>query len=448
MVSLLQVSMRGRRSVRGRGPLHPSHRAASEGQTPAHGHKGAETTESNINITASEASKSLKSVMKLQRLLSEHKSSGAPGLHYSRWKKSRIFPMMVSKEMKNGCDYIKIASAHQDGAMVIEGSYFQTSYDTPSARKGLGKVLNHTSITRKLQARRKLRGSSSTSSPTGSEKGESEIQSASNGKKEKGQSKVSIRILGEREEEDRGSKVKSRKEDSQGELSERSSIALPIKDEKYLVLDPDRYGINETTVDSEVEQEDSDDEKKSQSEKESDMERESETDKELDRERRSEDYDDEQRSTVSEEAEAQESASKVFSCSTSSGSHAFTVQSSSTGRKSLDKFTEGAQDGKMSRSSIRPANYTSSASARGSREPGISALAPRSKGSRKEQDEGERASSEEDSYEGVMSRKSDGFQTAMSTVRAQLSVSVCSKEVGGEEDDEESENEASDSEEG
>nr|XP_023686709.1 protocadherin-15 isoform X2 [Paramormyrops kingsleyae] len=370
-----EVSMRGRRPMRGRGPPRPPQKVAFRGPPAAPELPGDEHVPGS-----SKAAKRLKSVMKLSKILSASKTTGQPSgalaPRHSPWKKARIFPMMFSKDKKDGRDYATLASA-RDGGVVIDGTYFQASDEKSSASKRLQKVLSRINITKKLQTRRRSQSSKSERSAAESEKDESASQPTSDKDREEGQSKLSISVTGETDQEDSGSEAKSKKEDSGDDVSEKSSGTPPSKDKDYLKLDSDRDDANESTVDSEEEQEVSDDEKESASKEESESERESgadeeseaesetekdsQTEKESDTEEEKEsdieeDSEDEDKTSVSEENEVEASTSKTASSKPSSSqiSAQSSRSSSDTGtsrRSSSERSTESTIGSKRSRSS-------------------------------------------------------------------------------------------------
>ncbi|KAJ7410912.1 dentin matrix acidic phosphoprotein 1-like protein [Pitangus sulphuratus] len=224
----------------------------------------------------------LRAVMHVSRVaVSAHKPVGRAESARSRWKKAKIFPMILQKVKGSRKDssYAKLMSARQadgDKSVIIRGSYFQKSTDDrPSVRK-LNHVLKRISVSRKLQE------------PLGRDLARGEEES----EREEAKSGVSISITAESEQEESDyEKGKKRRRRTSEESSEKSSSSgSESEDKDYLKITLDQDEATESTVDSDEEtgqdlgdsEDDSESSSSSESEEDSSEEDEDEEDSDSD----------------------------------------------------------------------------------------------------------------------------------------------------------------------
>ncbi|KAJ8284825.1 hypothetical protein COCON_G00036750 [Conger conger] len=250
-----EVSTRGRQPKRDQGLPGRPQKEAFGVPPPADPVDQAEPTDKGPESGGSKAAKRTKLIMKLSKFLvasrgtaeQDDASTPIPASRLVPWKKSRIFPMMFSKEKNDGRDYNKLASTRRldslDGGMVIGGSYFKSDAKS-SAKKRLGKALNRINISQKLHSRRVSQSSSSKS-----ETEEASSQAAGDSDRDVRRPKVSISDMGESESEAGSTGPSMGEEDS---LS-KSSIAPYTEGKSYVKLDMHPNYPNESTVDSDNE---------------------------------------------------------------------------------------------------------------------------------------------------------------------------------------------------
>ncbi|XP_014737755.1 PREDICTED: protocadherin-15 [Sturnus vulgaris] len=290
---------------------------------------------------SSQGKRRLKAVMHLSRVaVSAHKPVGRAESARSRWKKAKIFPMILQKvKGRKDSSYAKLLSARQadgDKPMMIRGSYFQKSTDDRPSMRKLNHVLKRISISRKFQ---EGLGKDLAHGEEGSERDEAK-------------SGVSISITAESEQEDSDyeKRRKKRRRRASDESSEKSSSSgSESEDKDYLKITLDQDEATESTVDSDEETGDVGD---SDEDSESSSSSESEEDS-------SEEDDDE------EESESDEDGSLSKSSSTRS-SYSRSGTSESSSRRSTDmssvKSRAGSSRGK--RSSQKSVSSTASGSDR------------------------------------------------------------------------------------
>ncbi|KAM7048218.1 protocadherin-15 isoform 2-T3 [Acridotheres tristis] len=290
---------------------------------------------------SSQGKRRLKAVMHLSRVaVSAHKPVGRAESARSRWKKAKIFPMILQKvKGRKDSSYAKLLSARQadgDKPMMIRGSYFQKSTDDRPSMRKLNHVLKRISISRKFQ---EGLGKDLAHGEEGSERDEAK-------------SGVSISITAESEQEDSDyeKRRKKRRRHTSDESSEKSSSSgSESEDKDYLKITLDQDEATESTVDSDEETGDVGD---SDEDSESSSSSESEEDS-------SEEDDDE------EESESDEDSSLSKSSSTRS-SYSRSGTSESSSRRSTDmssvKSRAGSSRGK--RSSQKSVSSTASGSDR------------------------------------------------------------------------------------
>ncbi|XP_039926866.1 protocadherin-15 isoform X4 [Hirundo rustica] len=230
---------------------------------------------------SSQGKRRLKAVMHLSRVaVSAHKPVGRAESARSRWKKAKIFPMILQKvKGRKDSSYAKLLSARQvdaDKPMMIRGSYFQKSTDDRPSMRKLNHVLKRISVSRKFQ---EGLGKDLARGEEGSERDEAK-------------SGVSISITAESEQEDsdyekRRRKRRRRTSDESSEKSSSSSSESEDKDYLKITLDQDEA--TESTVDSDEEagdlgdsDEDSESSSSSESEEDSSEEDDEEEDSESD----------------------------------------------------------------------------------------------------------------------------------------------------------------------
>ncbi|XP_028820556.1 protocadherin-15b isoform X2 [Denticeps clupeoides] len=152
-----EVAHPGAGPPQGPSPPGPFPRPAFGDQPPVlmQNHVSPQEGSTKPETHSSKAAHKLKAVLKLSKLLASNKPQSKTVPYQLPWKKSKVFPMMSTEEGSNGTDIPKLSQAHQtDTGMVIEGSYFQTKEEKPSAKIRLGKVLSQISIAEKLQPTR------------------------------------------------------------------------------------------------------------------------------------------------------------------------------------------------------------------------------------------------------------------------------------------------------
>ncbi|XP_064001083.1 protocadherin-15 isoform X5 [Pogoniulus pusillus] len=257
----------------------------------------------------------LKGTMHLSRVaVSAHKPVGRAESARSRWKKAKIFPLILQK-VKGGrkeSSYAKLMSARQaeDGkSMMIRGSYFQKSTDDRPSMRKLNHVLKRISVSRKFQE------------PLSKGEGEDESKSG-----------VSISITAESEHE--GSEYEEKKKRRREYASDESS-SVESEDKDYLKVTLDQDEATESTVDSDEDFGDSDEESGSSSSSESE-------------EDSSEEDDDEEDSSSDEDGSLSVSSSTQSSYSRSGTSESSSRRST---ERSSTKSREGSSCSRARRSS-------------------------------------------------------------------------------------------------
>ncbi|XP_037996074.1 protocadherin-15 isoform X4 [Motacilla alba alba] len=290
---------------------------------------------------SSQGKRRLKGVMHLSRVtVSAHKPVRKAESAHSRWKKAKIFPMILQKvKGRKDSSYAKLLSARQadgDKPMMIRGSYFQKSTDDRPSMRKLNHVLKRISVSKKFQ---EGLGKDLARGEEGSERDEAK-------------SGVSISITAESEQEDSDleKRRKRRRRRTSDESSEKSSSSgSESEDKDYLKITLDQDEATESTVDSDEETEDVGD---SDEDSESSSSSESEEDS-------SEEDDDE------EDSESDEDGSLSKSSSTRS-SYSRSGNSESSSRRSTEmssvKSRAGSSRGK--RSSQKSLSSTASGSDR------------------------------------------------------------------------------------
>ncbi|XP_066047808.1 protocadherin-15 isoform X5 [Chamaea fasciata] len=196
---------------------------------------------------SSQGKRRLKAVMHLSRVaVSAHKPVGRAESARSRWKKAKIFPMILQKvKGRKDSSYAKLLSARQadaDKPMMIRGSYFQKSMDDRPSMRKLNHVLKRISVSKKFQ---EGLGKDLPRGEEGSERDEAK-------------SGVSISITAESEQEDSDyEKRRKRRRRTSDESSEKSSSSSSESEDKdYLKITLDQDEATESTVDSDEETED------------------------------------------------------------------------------------------------------------------------------------------------------------------------------------------------
>ncbi|KAJ7423495.1 dentin matrix acidic phosphoprotein 1-like protein [Willisornis vidua] len=291
----------------------------------------------------SQGKRRLKAVMHVSRVaVSAHRPVGRAESARSRWKKAKIFPMILQKVKAGRKDssYAKLMSAHQadgDKSMIIRGSYFQKSADDRPSMRKLNHVLKRISVSRKLQE------------PLGKDLARGEEES----EREEAKSGVSISITAESEQEDSDYEKKKKRTRTSDESSEKSSSSgSESEDKDYLKITLDQDEATESTVDSDEEtgqdfgDSDEDSESSSSSESEEDS---------------SEEDDDE------EDSDSDEGSSLSKSSSTeSSFSRSGTSESSSRRSTEMSSIkSRGGSSGGRARHSSQKSSTGSSASGSG-----------------------------------------------------------------------------------
>uniref|UniRef100_A0A8U8BX16 Protocadherin-15 n=1 Tax=Geospiza parvula TaxID=87175 RepID=A0A8U8BX16_GEOPR len=255
---------------------------------------------------------------------------------HSRWKKAKIFPMILQKvKGRKDSSYAKLLSARQadgDKPMMIRGSYFQKSTDARPSMRKLNHVLKRISTSKKFQ---EGLGKDLARGEEGSERDEAK-------------SGVSISITAESEQEDSDhERRRKRRRRRTSDESEKSSSS-ESEDKDYLKITLDQDEATESTVDSDEETEDV-----------GDSDEDSESSSGSEEEDSSEEDDDE------EESESDEDGSLSKSSSTQS-SYSRSGASESSSRRSTEmssvKSRAGSSRGK--RSSQKSVSSTASGSDR------------------------------------------------------------------------------------
>ncbi|XP_067996482.1 protocadherin-15 [Melanerpes formicivorus] len=254
----------------------------------------------------------LRGAMHLSRVaVGAHKPVGRAESARSRWKKARIFPLILQK-VKGGrkeSSYAKLMSAgkaEEEKSMMIRGSYFQKSTDARPSMRKLNHVLKRISVSRKFQE------------PLSKAEGEDESKSG-----------VSISITAESEHEDSDQERKRRKRTSDESSSSESD------DKDYLKVTLDQDEATESTVDSDEDLEESEEESGSSSSSESE-------------EDSSEEEDDEEDSSSDEDGSLSVSSSTQSSYSKSGTSESSSRRST---ERSSTKSRGGSSHGRARRSS-------------------------------------------------------------------------------------------------
>ncbi|XP_027548726.1 protocadherin-15 isoform X5 [Neopelma chrysocephalum] len=291
----------------------------------------------------SQGKRRLKAVMHVSRVaVSAHKPVGRAESARSRWKKAKIFPMILQKVKGSRKDssYAKLMSARQadgDKSMIIKGSYFQKSTDDRPSMRKLNHVLKRISVARKLQE------------PLGKDLARGEEES----EREEAKSGVSISITAESEQEESDYEKKKRRRHTSDESSEKSSSSgSESEDKDYLKITLDQDEATESTVDSDEETEqdlgDSEDDSESSSSSESE-------------EDSSEEDDDEEDSDSDEDSSLSKSSSTRSSYSRSGTSESSSLRST---EMSSIKSRGGSSHGRGRRSSQKSSSSTASSSDR------------------------------------------------------------------------------------
>ncbi|XP_056351491.1 protocadherin-15 isoform X2 [Oenanthe melanoleuca] len=289
---------------------------------------------------SSQGKRRLKSVMHLSRVaVSAHKPVGRAESARSRWKKAKIFPMILQKvKGRKDSSYAKLLSARQadgDKPMVIRGSYFQKSTDDRPSMRKLNHVLKRISVSKKFQ---EGLGKDLAYGGEGSER-------------EEAKSGVSISITAESEQEDSDYEKsgKRRRRRTSDESSEKSSSGSESEDKDYLKITLDQDEATESTVDSDEETGDLGD---------SDEDSESSSSSELEEDSSEEDDDE-------EDSESDEDGSLSKSSSTrSSYSRSGTSESSSRRSTEMSSVKSRAGSSRGKRSSQKSVSSTASGSDR------------------------------------------------------------------------------------
>ncbi|XP_054254962.1 serine-rich adhesin for platelets-like [Indicator indicator] len=260
----------------------------------------------------SQGKRRLRGAMHLSRVaVSAHKPMGRSESARSRWKKAKIFPLILQK-VKGGrkeSSYAKLMSAgkaEEDKSMMIRGSYFQKSTDARPSMRKLNHVLKRISVSRKFQE------------PLSKGEGEDESKSG-----------VSISITAESEHEDSDQERKRRRYTSEESSSSES------EDKDYLKVTLDQDEATESTVDSDEDFGESDEESGSSSSSESG-------------EDSSEEDDDEEDSSSDEDGSLSVSSSTQSSYSKSGTSESSSRRST---ERSSTKSRPGSSRGRARRSS-------------------------------------------------------------------------------------------------
>ncbi|KAM4896615.1 protocadherin-15 isoform 2-T2 [Sylvia borin] len=290
---------------------------------------------------SSQGKRRLRGVMHLSRVaVSAHKPVGRAESTRSRWKKAKIFPMILQKvKGRKDSSYAKLLSARQadmDKPLMIRGSYFQKATDDRPSMRKLNHVLKRISVSRKLQ---EGLGKDLARGEEGSERDEAK-------------SGVSISITAESEQEDsdQEKRRKRRRRRTSDESSEKSSSSgSESEDKDYLKITLDQDEATESTVDSDEETEDLGD---SDEDSESSSSSESEEDS-------SEEDDDEEDSGSDEDGSLSKSSS-----SRSSYSRSGTSESSSRRSTEMSSVKSRAGSSRGRRSSQKSVSSTASGSDR------------------------------------------------------------------------------------
>ncbi|XP_027487290.1 uncharacterized protein LOC113940358 isoform X2 [Corapipo altera] len=371
----------------------------------------------------SQGKRRLKAVMHVSRVaVSAHKPVGRAESARSRWKKAKIFPMILQKVKGSRKDssYAKLMSARQadgDKSMIIRGSYFQKSTDDRPSMRKLNHVLKRISVSRKLQE------------PLGKDLARGEEES----EREEAKSGVSISITAESEQEDSDyeKKKKKRRRHTSDESSEKSSSSgSESEDKDYLKITLDQDEATESTVDSDEETEqdlgDSEDDSESSSSGESE-------------EDSSEEDDDEEDSDSDEDGSLSKSSSTRSSYSRSGTSESSSIRST---EKSSIKSRGGSSHGRARRSNQKSSSSTASGSDRDTSYRKTSGSSYKSKTS-------SASVGIEDTIEEVSEEEEEADETADSSSKAASKTSAKPGEgkkgksaVSGEESEEESAEEA------
>ncbi|XP_032550668.1 protocadherin-15 isoform X5 [Chiroxiphia lanceolata] len=370
----------------------------------------------------SQGKRRLKAVMHVSRVaVSAHKPVGRAESARSRWKKAKIFPMILQKVKGSRKDssYAKLMSARQadgDKSMIIRGSYFQKSTDDRPSMRKLNHVLKRISISRKLQE------------PLGKDLARGEEES----EREEAKSGVSISITAESEQEDSDyEKKKKRRRHTSDESSEKSSSSgSESEDKDYLKITLDQDEATESTVDSDEEtgQDLGDSEDDSESSSSSESEEDS-----------SEEDDDEEDSDSDEDSSLSKSSSTRSSYSRSGTSESSSIRST---EMSSIKSRGGSSHGRARRSSQKSSSSTASGSDRDTSYRKTSGSSYKSKTS-------SASVGIEDTIEEVSEEEEEADETAHSSSKAVSKTSAKPGEgkkgksaVSGEESEEESAEEA------
>ncbi|XP_069755500.1 protocadherin-15b [Narcine bancroftii] len=320
-------------------------------------------------VQGGETKRKLKSVAQVTKVTADigkveagrEQLADSPISYHSRWKKVKIFPMILQK-VKGGSkdsNYAKLMSARPVGSqgsvvsdesesVVINGNYFQKSTaDKPQERKKMDKMVKGVKISKQVQPRQKSQSSVSIKSIIESEQDDGfKSQEGHESEKEEKISKVSISVTTESDEEksdaseeegDTLGKKRDLLRKDEDDLSV-SSLEQSVEDKDYLKVTFDQDEANESTVDSDEEEDKeadvTDEETKSQSE---------------DSEGDEEDEVDSHEETKSETSEKSSSQSRKTSWSRTSdtedqGSVSGTTSKSEPSSRSPDEVSEDSDE--------------------------------------------------------------------------------------------------------
>ncbi|XP_068874936.1 protocadherin-15 [Aphelocoma coerulescens] len=285
---------------------------------------------------SSQGKRRLKGVMHLSRVaVSAHKPVGRAESARSRWKRAKIFPMILQKvKGRKDSSYAKLLSARQadgDKPMMIRGSYFQKSTDDRPSMRKLNHVLKRISVSRKFQ---EGLGKDLAHGEEGSERDEAK-------------SGVSISITADSEQEDSDyekRRMRRRRRTSDESSEKSSSSGSESEDKDYLKITLDQDEATESTVDSDEETGDlgdSDDESESSSSSESEEDSSEEDDDE-------EDSESDEDGSLSKSSSSQSSYSRTGESSSRRSTEMSSVKSwagSSRGKRSSQKSVSSTTSG-------------------------------------------------------------------------------------------------------
>ncbi|GCB72767.1 hypothetical protein scyTo_0002178 [Scyliorhinus torazame] len=404
-----------------------------------------------VEKTTAGKKKSVVQISKLSPDVSKGEAGGEqlmePSTSYhSRWKKAKIFPMILQKVKRGSKDssYNKLVSARQvesrdsvisgdSESVVINGNYFQKSTaDEPTEKKKMGKMLKGIKISKQLQPRRKSQSSVSKASVAESEpEAGFKTHTSSGSEKEESKSKVSISVTAESDEERSGSseedsddlqKKSHSSKMSSDDLSVSSVEQSETEDKDYLKVTLDQDETNESTVDSDEEKDDESDatEEDTKSEPE---EEESEEDKEEEA-----DSDEKSKSETSEKSSPRSGQTSQSRLSDTEGQDSVSCRSSkieSTSRSFDEISDESDEDAAMSVAAGATSSRTESLGSVMSRDTSITAESSVMSDSEASQKTTDVSSSSERSslstQESVSSRGTSATRTSKSSSRGMSS---------------------------